>query len=60
VDFVLEGWVSNEKLIKKLVNVILSLLVFSLTALRLLGLKANVMDELILHLILGVFPREVR
>jgi hypothetical protein len=46
-------------LIKKLANIIFSLLVFSFTSLRMLGVKANVMNELLLHLILDVYPRKV-
>jgi hypothetical protein len=59
MDFILEEWVSNEKLVEKLVNVILSLLIIPFTSLGLLGLETNVMNELLLNLILDVFPRKV-
>ena len=59
VQFIVQLRVSSEKLIKKLANIIFSLLVFSFTSLRMLGVKANVMNELLLHLILDVFPRKV-
>lgn len=59
VQFIVQLWVSGEKLVKKLAYVILSLLVFSFTSLRILGVKADIMNELLLHLILDVYPRKV-
>jgi hypothetical protein len=59
VQFIVQLRVSSEKLIKKLAYIIFSLLVFSFTSLRMLGVKANVMNELLLHLILDVYPRKV-
>jgi hypothetical protein len=59
VEFIFEVRVSNEKLSQKLVNIIMSLLFIAFAAFRLLGGKADIMNKLLLHLVLDVFPRKV-
>jgi hypothetical protein len=59
VEFIFEVRVSNEKLSQKLVNIIMRLLIIAFPAFRLLGGKADIMNKLLLHLVLDVFPRKV-
>jgi hypothetical protein len=44
---------------QKLVNIIMRLLFIAFPAFRLLGGKADIMNKLLLHLVLDVFPRKV-